>query len=110
MYTSDWHDPPVAQPRPKKGREYIPGPFCFDGRMLLLLRRPDHSLLLLGHRLEPGVHEFLYPFAFVRLGGVDVALGISGDAVDREPLARLAATVAKLRQDLQRLAVDHVDM
>lgn len=64
------------------------------------LLRPHHSLLLT-HGRDPLVLELLDPFSFVRLGRIDVALGIRRDAVHREPHPGLTPTVAELRQNFQ---------
>src|SRR5204863_9793636 len=65
--------------------------------------------VLLGHGCEAFVHELLQTPALVRLGRVDVALRIDGDAVHRVPLSGLAAAVAEAGQDLERLAIHHVN-
>src|SRR5688572_3701145 len=70
--------------------------------------RPDHALVARDAR-DPAVHELLHPLPLVRLGRVDVAAGVGDDAVHGEELPRLAPAVAELRQDLERLAVHHVD-
>src|SRR5215467_4394357 len=69
---------------------------------------PDDALAWLDgcHAL---VYELLNSFSLVRLGRVDVALGVRRDAVHGEPLAGLASAVAELGDDVQRLPVHHVD-
>ena len=59
---------------------------------------------------EPLVDELLQAPALVGLGRVDVALRVGRDAVHGEELAGLAAAVAEARQDLQRVALDDVDL
>src|SRR5580765_4933289 len=71
----------------------------------VLLRRPNHPLSApyLAHSL---VDELLQPLPLVRLGGVEVAFRIRGDAVNAEELSRLAAAVAEVGDLFQRLAQD----
>src|SRR5258706_15711566 len=82
-------------------------------RRFLMRRRlggPDGALVLLGHRRETLVHELLQPLSAVRLGRVEVALRVGGDAVHRVELARLTAAVAEAREDGQRRAIEDVDL
>src|SRR5229473_6307746 len=50
--------------------------------------------------------ELLQPLSGLHLGGVDVALPVGGDVVERGELADLAAGPAEARQRLLRDAVD----
>src|SRR6185312_17247511 len=75
-----------------------------------LLGRPYRSLLRLRHRREPFVDELLQAAPLVGLGRIDVALRVDGDAVDREPLARLPAAVAEAGEDLHAGAIEDVDL
>src|SRR5438045_1111136 len=70
---------------------------------LLLFLRPENSLIFLGHGSQAFVDKSLYALSSIRFGGVDVALGIRGDAVDRVELAGLAAAIAEAGQDLHGL-------
>src|SRR5258706_1348807 len=68
--------------------------------------RPQHALTPTWNRAYAFVDEFLDALAFVRLGRVEVALGIGRDAVHAVELARLAPAVAEVRNLLQRFAQD----
>ena len=59
---------------------------------------------------DPFVDELLQAPSFVGLGREDVPLRVGRDAVDGEELPRLAAAVAEAGEDLQRLAIEHVDL
>src|SRR5262245_13638278 len=72
--------------------------------------RPDRPLILRLDRPHTLVDELLHPFSLVGLGRVDVALRVGRDAVDREELSRLTAAVSEARENLERLAVHHVDL
>src|SRR5438093_4963458 len=72
--------------------------------------RPDHSLIFFRHRREAPVRELLHALAAIRLGCVDVALRIGGDAVHAVELARLPPAFAKAREELERVAQDYVDL
>src|SRR5258708_463808 len=109
---------------PKTGPWRVaPGPFFWPpatGHLLMYgrsvstralpLLRPNHALILLGHRSHAFIHELLHALAVIRLGGVDVAFGIRRDAVDRVELAGLPAAVAEHGEDFHRVALDDVDM
>src|SRR5713101_8344726 len=66
--------------------------------------RPQHALAAPWNRAYAFVDEFLHALSFVRLGRVEVAFGIAGDAVHAVELAGLAPAVAEVRNLLQRLA------
>src|SRR5439155_23608299 len=68
--------------------------------------RPQHPLAPLRDRAHAVIDEFLHALAFVRLGRVEVPLRIGGDAVHAVELARLAPSVAEIRNLLQGLAQD----
>src|SRR5580765_6607306 len=98
-----------AMTRPAKPTSR-PTAVTFDSFMMspfpaVLLHRPNHPLTAphLAHAL---VDELLQPFSLVRLGGVEVALRVRGDAVHAEELSRLAAAVAEVGELLERLAQD----
>src|SRR5690349_11318778 len=76
----------------------------------LLLFGPQDPLVLLGNRSQTFVHESLHALSAIGFGGVDVALGIRGDTVDRVELAGLAAAVAEAGQDFHRLAQHDVNL
>src|SRR6266853_1674799 len=66
--------------------------------------RPQHALAPARNRAHALVDEFLHAFAFVGLGGVEVALRVARDAVHAIELAGLAPAVAEVRNLLQRVA------
>src|SRR6266850_1562501 len=68
--------------------------------------RPQHALLPLPNRAYALVDEFLHALAFVSLRGIEVALGVGGDAVHAVELARLATAVAEVGDFLERVAKD----
>src|SRR5712692_5642268 len=68
--------------------------------------RPQHALAAPWNRAYAFVDEFLHALAFVRLGRVEVALRIGGDAVHAVELAGLAPAVAEVGNFLQRFAHD----
>src|SRR5213592_1031843 len=68
--------------------------------------RPQHALAALRDRANAFIDEFLHALALVRLGRVEVPLGIGGDAVYAVELAWLAPSVAEIRNLLQGLAQD----
>ena len=68
---------------------------------------PWSFLVTGGHAL---VHELLHALAAIGLGREDVALGVGGDAVHGIEFAGLPSAVAEAGQNLQRLAVDNVDL
>src|SRR5919198_3906141 len=72
------------------------------------MNRPHHPLIHLRHWTQPSIYELLNTLPFIRLGCVNVALGVGGDTVDGEELPWLSAAIPELGEDLQRLAVDHV--
>src|SRR4030095_7454715 len=70
---------------------------------------PEDALVRPRDGTDALVHELLDALSLVGLGRVEVALRVRRNAVHREELARLAAAIAEARQDLQRLAIHHVD-
>src|SRR5437867_8365784 len=73
------------------------------------LRRPDSSLIRLGHRRETLVDKLLQTLTAVRFGRVDVALRVGRDAVHGVELSRLAAAVAEAGELGERLAIEDVN-
>src|ERR1700688_4919512 len=70
---------------------------------------PDDTLVFLGHRCEPLIHEALHALAAIRFGGVDVALRIGGNAMHAVELDGLPSPLAEGGQDFQRLPIQNVD-
>src|SRR5215813_7002529 len=71
-----------------------------------LLARPEHSLAAGRNGTDALVDKLLHPLSFVGLGGVEVPLGIGGDAVYSVELAGLAPAVAEVGELLHGLAQD----
>src|SRR3990172_11230249 len=84
-------------PRPSGG---------FPSATLLWRPGPQDALVLRAHRGHPLVDELLDALPLVGFRGVDVALGVGGDAVHAVELPRLAAAVAEAREDFELLPVD----
>src|SRR5437016_11572306 len=76
---------------------------------LLPLFRPHHALVLFRDRGHPFEHELLHALTAIGLGRVDVALRVGRDAVHAVELARLPAPLAEAREELERIAEDHMD-
>src|SRR3954462_13915322 len=74
------------------------------------LRRPDRALVRLGPGRETLVHKLLQTLAAVRLGRIEVALRVGGDAVDRVELPGLTPAVAEAGELGERRAIEHVDL
>src|SRR5271156_6612418 len=62
---------------------------------LLVLAGPWNARVRTVHRAQTLVDELLHALAAVGFGGVDVALGVGGDAVQGVELARLASAISK---------------
>src|SRR5262245_29492012 len=71
--------------------------------------RPDRALRRARHGADALEHELLEAFPLPRFSREQVAFRVDRDAVDAEELPGLTAAVAKARDDLQRLPLDHVD-
>src|SRR6476469_7439368 len=69
---------------------------------------PEHALVGAGDGADALVRELLHAFSLVRLRRIEIALRVRGDAVHCEELARLAATIAEAREDLERLTIHDV--
>src|SRR5205814_2636055 len=63
---------------------------------------PDDPLIHLCDRRQSLVYELLQPLPLIRLRRIEIALRVRRDRVHREPLSRLAAAVAELREDRER--------
>jgi hypothetical protein len=63
-----------------------------------------------GDTAQTLVGELLDALALVRLGAIEVALRVRGDAVDAIELPRLAAAVAEAEKLFQRVAAKHVNL
>src|SRR5262245_16249729 len=72
-------------------------------------RRPDDALISFRDGRETLVGELLHALAAVRLRRVDVPFRVGRHAVDAVELARLPPAVAEAREQLERVAQDHVD-
>src|SRR5690348_4769894 len=70
---------------------------------------PDDPLVHLRHGTDTLVDELLNALSLVGLRRVDVALGIGSDTVDGEELPWLTTAIAEHREDLERLAIHHID-
>src|SRR5262245_59214092 len=77
---------------------------------MLLSRRPNYSLILLHNRRDTLINKPLYPLAAIRLRRIQVALRIGREAVDAVELPGLPPALAETREELQRVAQDHVDL
>ena len=76
-----------------------------------VLGRPELSQIrTLLDRAHPLIDEFLKALSFPGLGGVDVALGLSLDAVNPIELPWLASTVPERVEHFEGLSVQHVDL
>src|SRR5690606_41854010 len=62
------------------------------------------------YRRHSLVHELLQSLTFVGFDGIYVAFRIRGQVVHSVELAGISPAVAETRQDLERLALDDVDL
>src|SRR5882672_243350 len=103
---NSWEKAPTA-----KKSNARPANACQARRIRMsLLMRPQHALLPLPNRAYALVDEFLHALAFVSLRGIEVALGVGGDAVHAVELARLAAAVSEVGDFLERVAQDNAHL
>src|SRR6266566_6550034 len=80
----------------------------FRGLSGLFFRGPDDALVFFGDRSESLVYEPLHALPAIGFAGIDVALGIRGDAVHAVEFAGLPAAFAERGQELQGLTIDNM--
>lgn len=71
-------------------------------------RRPWCSYMGCVQRFQPLIHELLHPLTFISLGGINVALRISDDAMGTEEQTRLASAITELCQHFQRVTIQNM--
>ena len=96
--------------RPGEGARAPPGQ-CLPARLRTYLSDGQGTPCCLARTgRQPLVEEALQPAALIGLHGVQVALRVGGDVVQRVPLAGIVAALAEVGELLHRLAIEDAQL